>query len=65
MPLPNSSIVPYAKVAGLIPGQVTYKNQPMNAWISETTNWHFFSLSTCLPASLNQYIKKKSLFQNL
>ena len=34
----------YAKVLGLIPGQGTYENQPMNASISGTTN-QCFSLS--------------------
>ena len=29
---------PYAKVAGSIPGQDTYKNQPMSTSISGTTN---------------------------
>ena len=28
----------YAKVADSVPGQGTYKNQPMNAYISGTTN---------------------------
>ena len=34
----------YAKVVGLIPGQSTHKNQPVNASISGTTN-QCFSLS--------------------
>ena len=31
---------PYSKVAGLIPGQGTYKKQPMNAQVSGKTNRH-------------------------
>ena len=32
----------YAKAAGSIPSQGTYKNQPMNAEISRTTNQCFY-----------------------
>lgn len=39
-----------SKVVGLIPGQDTYKSQPMNAYISETTNW---------PLSFSIYLKNK------
>ena len=41
----------YVKVVGSIPGQGTYKNQPMNAWMSRTTNW-------CLSLSLKSMNKK-------
>ena len=41
-----------AKVAGSISDQGTYKNQPVNALISGTTNrWIFFFLSLSLPLS--------------
>ena len=48
----------YAKGAVSIPGKGTYKNQPVHAIISGTTNWCFsFSLSLFLCLS-NQQIKK-------
>lgn len=43
VPRPGCSVVRTlscsAKVAGLIPGQGTYKNQPMHAWLCGTRNW--------------------------
>ena len=42
------------KVVGLIPGQGTYENQPMNAQVGGTTYWFyllFFFLSLCLTPS--------------
>ena len=45
----------YAKVAGSILGQGTYKKQPMNAQISGTTNWCF---------SLSKINKLKKLFES-
>ena len=46
---------PHTKIVGSIPGQGTYKKQPMNTKIDETTN-PWFSLS--LPFSLKSINKK-------
>ena len=50
----------YSKVAGLIPGQGTLKNQPMHAIISGKINQCYSSLSFSLPSplSLNTNLKK-------
>ena len=50
----------YAKVVGSIPGQDTYKNQPMNASIHETTN----SLSPSPSLSLKSVLKIKNKLKN-
>ena len=41
------ALFPYAKVVGLIPGQGTYKDQPMNASMNGTTKIEV-SLFLCL-----------------
>ena len=49
----------YTKFGGSIPGQGTYKNQQINAYISETTN-QCLSLSPSFLASLSL----KSIYKN-
>lgn len=44
----------YTKVAGSIPGQGPYVNQPVNEYISGTTN-QCSSLSVCLPPSFSKF----------
>ena len=50
----------HINVAGWIPGQGTYKDQPMNAQISGTTNQHF-SLPVSLLLSPFLSLKKKKI----
>ena len=52
----------FVKVVCLIPGQGTYKKQPMNAKISRITNWCLspsLFLSPQLPLSLSPFLWKK------
>ena len=53
----------YIKVMGSISGQGTYKNQPMNASVSGTTNW-WLSLSQ-VNQSINQPINIKKKIRGL
>ena len=53
---------PDAKVAGLIPSHVTYKNQPVNVWISGTTNWCFSLPSSVSLKSINLKKSKSMVF---
>ena len=62
----------HAKVVGSIPGQGTYKNQPVSAWIIGTRNWCFslslslsLSLSTVPRATPPKSISLKSIFKKV